>query len=94
MVPVCLGLHPSAVARFVTWRLQGLGTDWDTNRRRNHELRLLKLMRLRVAIDTERYIFSSLLSTRPADHDLDKSDTFERSPAFLEVSPCPKSSLL
>jgi hypothetical protein len=30
MVQTPLGLHPSAVARFVTWRLQGSGTGLDT----------------------------------------------------------------
>jgi hypothetical protein len=30
MVQAPLGLHPSAVARFVTWRLQGSGTGLDT----------------------------------------------------------------
>lgn len=30
MVQALLGLHPSAVARFVTWRLQGSGTGLDT----------------------------------------------------------------
>ncbi len=30
MVQALLGLHPSAVARFVAWRLQGSGTGLDT----------------------------------------------------------------
>src|SRR5208337_5341916 len=32
MVRVCLGHHPSAFARFVTWRLRGSGTGMDTSR--------------------------------------------------------------
>jgi len=32
MVQARLGLHPSAFARFVTWRLQGSGTGLDTGR--------------------------------------------------------------
>ena len=49
MVRVCLGLHPSAVARFVTWRLQGSGTGLDTIQSRDNESRLLKLVQTRVA---------------------------------------------
>jgi len=64
MVPVCLGFHPSAVARFVAWRLRGLGTEWDTHWGRNHELRPLKLMRPRVAVDIIRYICSPLFGEK------------------------------
>lgn len=49
MVRVCLGLHPSAVARFVTWRLQGSGTGLDTIQSRDNESRLLNLVQSRVA---------------------------------------------
>jgi len=45
MVRVCLGLHPSAVARFVTWRLQGSGTGLDTIQSRDNESRLLNWFR-------------------------------------------------
>jgi hypothetical protein len=49
MVQTRLGLHPSAFARFVTWRLQGSGTGLDTIQSRDNESRLLKLVQSRVA---------------------------------------------
>jgi len=49
MVRVCLGHHPSAFARFVTWRLQGSGTWLDTSQEHDNESCSLKLERLRVA---------------------------------------------
>jgi len=56
MVRVCLGLHPSAVARFVTWRLQGSGTGLDTIQSRDNESRLLKLVQSRVATNLRRCV--------------------------------------
>jgi hypothetical protein len=49
MVQAPLGLHPSAVARFVAWRLQGSGTWLDTSQEHDNESCSLKLERLRVA---------------------------------------------
>ena len=49
MVQALLGLHPSAVARFIAWRLQGLGTWLDTSQEHDNESCSLKLARLRVA---------------------------------------------
>jgi hypothetical protein len=49
MVQAPLGLHPSAFARFVTWRLQGSGTWLDTSQEHDNESCSLKLERLRVA---------------------------------------------
>ena len=56
MVRVCLGLHPSAVARFVTWRLRGSGTGLDTIQSRDNESRLLNLVQSRVATKTHRCV--------------------------------------
>ena len=56
MVRVCLGLHPSAVARFVTWRLQGSGTGLDTIQSRDNESRLLNLVQSRVATNLRRCV--------------------------------------
>ena len=50
MVQAPLGLHPSAVARFIAWRLQGLGTWLDTSQEHDNESCSLKLARLRVAV--------------------------------------------
>jgi hypothetical protein len=49
MVQTRLGLHPSAFARFVTWRLQGSGTWLDTRQEHDNESCSLKLVRHRVA---------------------------------------------
>jgi hypothetical protein len=49
MVQAPLGLYPSAVARFVAWRLQGSGTWLDTSQGHDNESCSLKLERLRVA---------------------------------------------
>jgi hypothetical protein len=53
---LCLGLHPSAVARFVTWRLQGSGTGVDTIQSRDNESRLLNLVQSRVATNLRRCV--------------------------------------
>src|SRR5206468_4098065 len=49
VVRVRLGHHPSAFARFVTWRLRGSGNGLDTGRGRGTEPRPLISERLRVA---------------------------------------------
>jgi hypothetical protein len=49
MVQAPLGLHPSAFARFVTWRLQGSGTWLDTSQEHDWWSCSLKLEQHRVA---------------------------------------------
>jgi len=50
MVQAPLGLHPSAFARFVTWRLQGSGTWLDTSQEHDWWSCSLKLEQHRVAV--------------------------------------------